>query len=207
MRGKPKFIVVIKMPVTIPEKITKAGAIGQSLESNSYYPVPSPAISVFKEDIKNALDAQSGTKTKPPTYTIAKRNQYVATMETDIESYRIACQGLVNNAPNENKARKIVQSFTMEFRGKGGNTKQQDKITEGNTPNSALYKMQGRGAHQVQISYDKGATHQDIDPSSSGKTEITNLQLNTNFWLRNRQILPKHKYSEWTDWKLFAISK
>ncbi len=47
--------------------------------------------------------------------------------------------------------------------------------------------------------------YKDIDPSSKGVTVVHQLEVNKYFWLRNRKILTKGRYSDWTDWKRFAI--
>jgi hypothetical protein len=80
-----------------------------------------------------------------------------------------------------------------------------DKIEQGTEGGTVIYSMKGEGPHMLQISYDAGATHEVLDPTRSGKTTLTGLPPNKNFWLRNRQILTKGQYSEWTDWKKFSI--
>ncbi len=110
------------------------------------------------------------------------------------------------NATNsETSATAIAQSFEMELKTHTSRGPRQDEILDGTLPGSVIYRMLGTGPHQIQISYDMGATYKDVDPSRTGEKVIEGLDVNKFFWLRNRQILAKDQYSEWTDWKKYAI--
>ena len=112
------------------------------------------------------------------------------------------------NATNsETSATAIAQSFEMELKTHTSRGPRQDEILDGPLPGSVIYRMKGTGPHQIQISWDNGTTSKDIDPSAKGYKTIEGLDVNKFFWLRNRQILPKDQYSDWTDWKKFAIHK
>ena len=201
----PKYIVVIKLPRSVPKIIANANVIKKAISSSSYYPTPNPTVSTFNTHIKNALTAQAGTKTKPPTVTTADRDKAVNSMLTDIKNYQIDCQMLVKAAPNQSSALKIAQSFGMKLKGSTSHGSRKDEILDGTEPGTAIYKMKGKGAHMLQISYDAGATHEVLDSTGNGMTTLTGLTPNKNFWLRNRRILSKGQYSEWTDWKKFSI--
>ena len=203
----PKFEVLVHVPESVSDKIVQANTIKTSVTGNTYYGVPNPAVLIFGNHIQAAADGEAGTKTTPPTVTTNNRDGFVNKMEADIESYRLDCQKLVNVAPDETTANAIAQSFSMELKTHSAHGPRQDEILDGPLPGSALYRMKGTGPHQIQISWDKGDTNKDIDPSRKGEKVITALDVNTFFWLRNRQILPKDQYSEWTDWKKFAINK
>jgi len=203
----PKFEVVVHMPESVPEKLIKAESIKTSVTDNEYYGVPSPTVIVFGNDIDAATEAEAATKTTPPTVTANFRDGKVNKVMADVESYRLDCQKLVNLAPDEIMAKAIAQSFDMELKTHTAAGPRQDEILDGPLPGSALYRMLGKGPHQIQISWDKGDTSKDIDPSSGGEKVITSLPLNTDFWLRNRQILTKGRYSDWTGWKKFSIRK
>ncbi len=200
-----KFEVVVKMPNEVPRQIVKCNAIKAGVSTSTYYPLPNPTITVFNNHIKGAADAEAGTETVPPTVTIDNRDIAVNTMLADVESYRLACQDLVDGAPNEAAARAIAQSFSMELKAITSRGVRQDKIVQGTAGGTAIYYMLGKGPHQLQISYDAGATREGLDPSRSGKTTLTGLIPNKNFWLRNRQMLTKGRYSEWTQWQKYSI--
>ncbi len=201
----PKFEVVVKMPEDVPNQIVKANTIKAGVGSSTFYPTPDPTTTVFGNHIKAATDAEAGTKSKPPTVTIANRDTAVNTMLLDVEAYRLACQGLVDEATDEANAQAIAQSFGMELKVNATHGVRLDKIEQGTEAGTVIYSMKGEGPHMLQISYDAGATHEVLDPTRSGKTTLTGLPANKNFWLRNRQILTKGRYSEWTDWKKFSI--
>ena len=201
----PKYEVVVKMSKKVPNQIVKANAIKAGVTGNAYYSTPSPTVIVFGNHIKSAADAEAGTTTSPPTVTIADRDSAVNTMMEDIETYRIACQGLVDAAADEASALAIAQSFSMTLKGIASHGVRQDEIKQGTEGGTVIYYMKGEGPHQLQISYDGGDTREGLDPTSSGRTTLTGLVPNKNFWLRNRQILTKGAYSEWTDWKKFSI--
>ncbi len=201
----PKYIVVLKLPRAVPKIIVTANVIKKAISSSIYYPTPNPSVSTFNTHIKNATDAQAGTKTKPPTVTPENRDKAVNTMLEDIKNYRVDCQKLVNAAPDHATALKIAQSFGMHLKGSTSRGSRKDEIQDGTEPGTAIYKMKGEGAHMLQISYDAGATHEVLDPTGNGITTIRGLTPNKNFWLRNRQILTRGQYSEWTDWKKFSI--
>ncbi len=207
MSTTPKFEVVVNMPDAVADKIVKAIAIKNGVTGNTYYGTPSPTVANFNTDIQAASDAEAGTKTIPPTITTNNRDAAVNKMEADIESYRLDCQKLVNATTSETTATAIAESFEMELKSHTAHGPRQDEILDGPLPGSVLYRMLGAGPHQIQISYDMGATYKDVDPSRTGEKVIEGLDLNKFFWLRNRQILPKNLYSDWTDWKKFAIHK
>ena len=201
----PKFEVVVKMPEDVPNQIVKSNTIKAGVSSSTFYPTLDPTVTVFTNHIKAATDAEAGTKTKPPTVTIANRDTAVNTMLEDVEAYRLACQGLVDEATDEANALAIAQSFAMELKAITSRGVRQDEIKQGTEAGSVIYYMKGEGPHMLQISYDAGETHVDLTPTGTGKTTLTGLAANKNFWLRNRQILTKGQYSEWTDWKKFSI--
>ena len=203
----PKFEVVVHVAEPIADKIVQANSIKTSVSSNLYYGTPDPTVLVFGNHIQAATDGEAGTKTNPPTVTINARDGFVNKMEADIESYRLDCQKLVNVAPDETVANAIAQSFNMELKTHSARGKREDEILDGPLPGSALYRMKGTGPHQSQISWDNGDTFKDNDPSNKGEKVLSGLELNKFFWLRNRQILPKDQYSEWTDWKKYSIHK
>jgi len=207
MSKTPKYEVVVQMPTSVPKKMIKAESIKTSLTDNEYYDTPNPTIIVFGNHIKAATDAQAATKTTPPTVTVNFRDGKVNKVLEDIESYRLDCQKLVNLAPDENTAKAIAESFDMKLKTHTSGGPRQDKILEGPLPGSALYRMEGTGPHQIQISWDNGETKKDIDPSGTGEKVITSLVLNTDFWLRNRQVLRKGLYSDWTGWKKFSLRR
>ena len=207
MSTTPKYEVVVHMPTQVADKIVAASGIKNSVSTSSFYGTPSPTILVFGSHIKAATDAEAGTQTTPPTVTVNDRDGAVNTMLADIESYRIDCQKLVNVAADEITANAIAQSFNMELKTHTARGKREDEILDGPLPGSALYRMKGTGPHQIEISWDNGVTSSAVDPSGKGEKVINNLDLNKNFWLRNRQILPKDQFSDWTDWKKFAIHK
>ncbi len=207
MSTTPKYEVVVHMPDAVADKIVTSNGIKESVTDNSFYGTPSPTVLAFGIDIQAATDAEAGTKTNPPTVTVNNRDGKVNKMLDDIESYRLDCQKLVNVAPDETTANAIAQSFNMELKTHTSRGPRQDEILEGPLPNSVLYRMKGTGPHQIQLSWDNGVTTEGLDPSGKGEKVINGLDVNKNFWLRNRQILPKDQYSDWTDWKKFAIHK
>ena len=207
MSTTPKYEVVVHVPKSVPDKIVQANVIKRSVDSSPFYGTPSPTVLDFGNHITAATGAQAGTKTNPPTVTVNNRDGKVKTMEDDIDSYRIACQKLVNVAPDETIANAIAQSFGMELKTHTSGGPRQDEILDGPLPGSALYRMKGTGPHQIQISWDNGATFTNNDPSGKGEKVINGLVLNKDFWLRNRQILRKDQYGDWTDWKKFSIRK
>ncbi len=201
----PKYIVVLKLPRDVPKIIVKANVIKKSISNSIIYPTPNPPVSTFNTHIKNATTAQAGTITTPPTVTANDRDKAVNSMLADIKAYRVDCQALVNAAPNQASASKIAKSFGMHLKGSTSHGSRKDEIQDGTEPGTAIYKMKGEGAHMLQISYDAGATHEPLDSTGNGKTTLTGLTPNKNFWLRNRQILTKGQYSAWTEWKKFSI--
>jgi len=201
----PKFEVVVKMPDDVPNQIVKANTIKAGVNTSTYYPTPVPTITVYTNHIKGATDAEAGTKTTPPTVTIADRDTAVNTMLADVESYRLACQALVDEATDEANALAIAQSFAMDIKASTSRGVRQDDIKQGTEAGTVIYYMKGEGPHMLQISFDAGVTHTDLTPTGTGKTTLTGLDPNKNFWLRNRQILTKGRYSEWTDWKKSSI--
>ncbi len=207
MSTTPKFEVVVHMPDAVADKIVKAIAIKDSVDGNTFYSTPSPTVATFNTDIQAATDAEAGTKTIPPTVTPNNRDVAVNKMLADVESYRLDCQKLVNATTNETTATAIAESFDMELKTHTARGPRQDEILDGPLPGSVIYRMKGTGPHQIQISWDNGTTSKDIDPSTKGYKTIEGLDVNKFFWLRNRQILPKDQYSDWTDWKKFAIHK
>jgi hypothetical protein len=201
----PKYIVVLKLPRSVPKLIASANTIKKAISSSIYYLIPNPPIGTFNTHIKNATAAQAGTKTKPPTVTPENRDAAVDSMLADIKNYRLDCQSLVNAAPDQASALKITQSFGMHLKGSTSHGPREDEIKQGTEPGTAIYKMKGEGAHMLQISYDAGATYEALDPTGNGITTLKGLTPNKHFWLRNRQILTRGRYSAWTDWKMFAV--
>jgi hypothetical protein len=207
MSDNPKYEVVVHVPKAVADKIVQANVIKSGVTGNTYYGTPSPPILTFGNDIDAATLAEAGTKTNPPTVTVNTRDGKVNKMEDDIESYRLDCQKLVNVAPNETTANAIAQSFNMELKTHTAHGPRQDAILDGPLPNSVLYRMKGTGPHQSQISWDNGVTTADNNPSTKGEIVINGLEVNKDFWLRNRQVLTKNQFSDWTDWKKFSIRK
>ncbi len=207
MTTTPKFEVAVHMPDDVPNQVVKCTSIKNAISTNGYYPTPVPTAAIFKVNIENASDAEAATKTNPPTVTFAFRDEKVNTMLTNVESYRLACQALVNAAQTETLAQQIAVSFDMELKTHTAHGPRQDEILAGPVPSSALYRMYGTGPHQLEISFDNGVTSKQLDPTGKGEAVIPELPLNTFFWLRNRQILTNGKYSDWTSWKKFSINK
>lgn len=58
----------------------------------------------------------------------------------------------------------------------------------------------GAGHHQWQQSPDEGETIINLDPTSGGKKTVTGLTSNIILWFRNRTVLTKGQYGEWSAW-------
>ena len=203
----PKYELVVHEPRDVAGKVIKAKSIKLALTGNIYYGSPSPLLSTFDLHITDVSDFEAATKTTPPTKTVTERDGVVNVMDGDIEAYRLAGQALVNAAPNHTVANQIAESFDMELKTHTAHGPRQDELLDGPEPNSVLYRMKGTGAHQIQMSADRGTTILPVDPSSKGEKVIKGLTLLQNMWYRNRQILPHDKFGDWTDWKPFAPTK
>ena len=202
-----KYEVVVHEPRDVPGKIIKGKSIFQSLTGNTYYPVADPPLLEFEEDIKNALDSEAGTKTKPPKNTIKERDGFVGKMDKDIESYRLACQSLVNDPANAEVVEQIAESFDMELKTHTARGERKDEILDGKTPNSVFYRMKGTGPHEVEMSLDGGKTIIPLSSTRKGEKDIGGLTLLVTISLRNRQVLAHDKYSDWTNWLPFTPTK
>src|SRR2546423_1260580 len=141
MATPPKFTVVVHEPKDVPGKIVKGNSISRALSGNAFYPLPSPTLLVYNANVKNVSDSQAGLGQTPPTYTTDQRDGFVATMDGNIETYRLACQGLLNAAANETVAEQIAESFDMELKLHTGRGPRQDEILDGPIPNSVRYQM------------------------------------------------------------------
>ena len=207
MSAHPKYEVVIHMPTDVPNMLVKFGSVRTKVNANPYYATPSPTILIFDGHIRVASETEAGTKTNPPTFTIAQRDTAVNNGLMDVESYRIACQGLVNDTANSAIVNEIAESFDMELKTVTAHGVRQDSIFDGPLPLTATYQMKGAGPHQVQKSYDDGATHEDLNPTSKGETIVSGLVIKKDIWLRNRQVLTKDRFSDWTPWLHFIPTK
>jgi hypothetical protein len=58
----------------------------------------------------------------------------------------------------------------------------------------------GKGGHQWQQSPDNGTTIIQLDPTSSGKTIVTDLPSGAKMWFRNRTVLTKGRFGDWSQW-------
>src|SRR5665213_985756 len=128
-------------------------------------------------------------------------------MDGDIESYRLACQGLVNAAETELLANEIAESFDMELKTHTNPGKREDELLPGDEPNSVLYRMKGTGPHEVETSPDNGLTIIVLHSTRKGEKLIGGLTLKLTMWYRNRQILTHDNYSDWTNWLPFTPTK
>ena len=203
----PKYEAVVHEPRDVPGKVIKAKSIKLALTGNIYYATPNPPLITFDMHITDVSNYEAATKTTPPTKTITERDGVLEVMDGNIESYRLACQALVNAAPNHTVANQIAESFDMELKTHTSKGPRQDELLDGPEPNSVLYRMKGTGPHQIQKSIDNGVTILPIDPSSKGEKVIDGLTLLVKMWYRNRQILPHDKFGDWTDWKPFTPTK
>jgi hypothetical protein len=202
-----KLIVVVHEPKDIDGKILFAKAMRISLTGNIYYRTANPPLTVFDTDIQAAFDSEAGTKTTPPENTVKQRDGFVGTMDGDIESYRLACQSLVNAATSEILAGQIADSFHMELKSFHSHGDRQDELLPGDLPNSMLYRMKGTGPHEVETSPDNGATIIPLGGTRKGEKQIEGLILKQTMYYRNRQILTHDKYSAWTNWLPFTPTK
>ncbi len=203
----PKYELVVHEPRDVAGKVIKAKSIKLALTGNIYYGSPSPSLSTFDGHINDVTNFEAATKTTPPTKTVTERNGVVDVMDGNIETYRLACQGLVNAAPNHTVANQIAESFDMELKTFHSHGERQDEILDGPEPNSVLYRMKGAGPHQVQMSLNGGTTILPVDPSSKGEKVIGGLTLRVEISLRNRQILTHDHFGDWTNWKPFTPTK
>src|ERR1035437_5756318 len=199
-----KFIVVVHEPRDVDGKITFAKSIELSLTGNTYYPLANPPLTVFDGHIKAAGDSEAATKTTPPTNTVKQRDGFILTMEGDTEMYRLACQGLVNAAPNEIVAHEIAESFNMELKTFNPGGKREDELLDGPLPLTVRYKMKGTGPHEIETSPDNGATIVPLGGTRKGEKVIGGLTLKQTMYYRNRQILTHDQYSTWSAWLPFT---
>jgi hypothetical protein len=139
MATPPKFTVVVHEPKDVPGKLVKANSVSRAVGTSTFYLTPSPTVIVFNTNIKNASDAEAGLGQTPPTFTTDQRDAFIVIVDANIESYRLACQVLVNAAPNETVAEQIAESFDMELKIHTGRGPRQDEILDGPIPNSARY--------------------------------------------------------------------
>ncbi len=58
----------------------------------------------------------------------------------------------------------------------------------------------GAGPHQWQQSNDGGTTTIALDPTRTGITKVTGLASGSKPSFRNRQILTKGRYGDWSNW-------
>ncbi len=198
--AEQKFIVVVHQPKAVDSKITHTKSISKSLEGNTFYPVATPTLTVYDGHINAASGSQAATQTKPPTNTIAQRDGFVITMDADTETYRLACQGLVNAAPTSTLAHQIADSFNMELKTFHPQGKRQDELLDGPLPLTVRYKMKGTGPHEVQTSPDNGVTIVPLGGTKKGEKVIDGLALLKTMYYRNRQILSHDGYGLWSPW-------
>jgi len=202
-----KFTVVGHEPRDVDGKITFARSICLSLGTNTFYPVASPTLIIFLGNINAAAESEAATKTTPPTNTVTQRDGFVFTMDGNIETCRLACQGLVNAAPNETVANEIAESFHMELKTFNPGGKREDELLESPLPLTVIYKMKGTGPHEVETSPDNGVTIIPLGGIRRGEKVISGLTLKQTMYYRNRQILTHDQYSTWTPWLPFTPTR
>jgi hypothetical protein len=202
-----KFTVVVHEPRDVKGKITFATSMRLSLTGNTYYPVANPPLTVFDGHIKSASDSEAATKTTPPTNTVTERDGFIITMDGDIETYRLACQGLVNAATSEILAHQIAESFNMELKTFHPQGKREDELLDSPLPLTVVYKMKGTGPHEVETSPDNGVTIISLGATRRGEKQISGLTLKQTMYYRNRQVLTHDQYSAWTGWLPFTPTK
>jgi hypothetical protein len=189
-----RVIAVLDMPKDIDDFITFANSIHDSMAASAYFTTLAAKITTLDTNTGLLTAANNGTKTVPPTVTIAARDIELNKVQNNLRGLRDDVQGLADAQPTD-IAEDIILTAGMKVKKQGAINKQDLAIKDGPVSGSVTAVAKGsdisRSAHDWWYSIDGGETWIPATPTIQATTVIEGLTRGTEVIVRHREILPE----------------
>ena len=180
--------------------MARAKTIFGKLTGNTDFPLPWPINITTLAELQPLIDTADAALTAAKTRAEGTA-EALKTAMWQLHLALINIMGMVQTAMYDD----VINAETICL-GAGYNVKRETshgprKDTATSTQ-EGLVELGGAGAgpHQWQQSSDGGITIIALDPTRGGKTSVPGLVSNSTHWFRNRQVLSKGQYGEWSNW-------
>jgi hypothetical protein len=194
------IIAILNWPSSNAQKLVKAKLIQLKLTGNPLFTIPYPVnittLAQLGLDITAAETAQTLAETKVKGSAKAFSEALVV-VHNDLISIMSMVQAAMTAAPKN--AESICQGAGYDVKKETSHGARKN-TAKSNAAGEADLTGAGAGPHQWQQSNDGGTTIIAIDPTRTGKTKVTGLASGSKPSFRNRQILTKGEYGDWSEW-------
>jgi hypothetical protein len=200
---KRKITAVLKRPKSKDPLIVYYRGIYDSMKADSTYSGSAAKLTQFDSELTDFLDAQTGFKANPRTHSKEQRQECEDKCYLTSEDLRMDVQKLANATPS--KSESIITGANMLVKIIKVRIPQQNAWEYGDESGTLLFWAAGRGAHEWQSSDD--GEHWDNDGATNiARKTYTGETPGTVRHFRNRQILTRGKYGDWSNpWEITII--
>ena len=188
------LLAVLKISRSVPKFLVYAKAIYAAMNSNTSFSGSAAKLTILDTNIGLLDTAQSGTKQKPPTYTIAQRDAYLETVKTNLNGLLSDVQILADADPANSRA--IIESAAMNVKGSPGGKKRENSATNGSVLGSVDLTAPEPGPHEWRWSLD-GINWTYLPATYAAKTSASGFTPLSLYYFTNRPILRNGEVSDW----------
>jgi hypothetical protein len=195
-----KVIAALNWTGTDENKIRIAKYIDEKLTGNSDFPLPWAVVYPTLAAIEAQIVILDAAKTKAKSKAIGTAeafNTELGNLQSLLEDLMPMVQKKMKSDPAHAEAICLGAGYDVKKAASHGPRQDTAKSTE-----EGVVKLTGagRGPHQWQQSPDNGTTIIQLDPTSGGKATVTDLASGAKMWFRNRTVLTKGRFGDWSQW-------
>jgi hypothetical protein len=191
-----KAIAVLKLPGSNDKLIIYLNDIFAKMSADTRYSGSAAKLTLFDGEIKDFLKMQIAYKSKPPTKSKENRDDAKDKACLTANSLKRDVQELAEGNPSEAEA--IITGANMSVKIIKVRQKQQNSYLWGTEPGTLVFYAAGKGSHEWQSSQDGKTWNNDGATGIAKKTYDKEAASKINY-SRNRQILTKGRYGEWSN--------
>lgn len=199
-----RLIAVLDFPTDIDDFITYANGIHGSMTGSAFFAAFAAKLATLLTNIGNLTTAHNGTKTNPPTFTVADRNGRLLIVQDGLRSLRMDVQATADATPAD--AEEIITAAGMKVKRQGAINKQDFEVRDGKVSGNAKLVAKGsriRSAHDWAMSMD-GTNWISITPTLAANTEVTGQTPGSILDFRHREIR-KEGPTDWIEFFNFVV--
>ena len=189
------LLAVLKISKSVPKFLVYAKAIYAAMHSNASFAGSAAKLTILDTNISLLDTAQSGTKQKPATYTIAQRDVYLETVKTNLNGLLSDVQILADADPAN--ARAIIESAAMNVKNSSGSRKRENSAKNGAVSGTVDLVAEAPGPHEWRWSLD-GLNWTYLPATYVAKTSADGFTPLSLYYFTNRPILRNGVVSDWS---------
>lgn len=194
-----RFVAVLKLPrYQVPLLLTRARGIVERMTGNSWFPSPSPSLTVIQAAIDDLSEAET-TVAIGPKGSATPRDEKRLTLVMRLQALAGYVEAIANANPEQGAS--IIESAGMYVKKTAGRTAQVFRVRRGRVSGEvdvAVPVAGERAAYEVQFSLDGGVSWSAPILENSANTTIPDLPRGAMVHVRYRTTV-KGVTSDWSD--------